>query len=804
VFILNASGVLFTANSRVGVGALVASTFNLTNDDFLKGSYVFTVARGNGSVIAEGDIIIADGGFVALASNHDVRHTGTVNGGDAALFASTDSLTLKLNPSHDTLTNYAIGNLAGATTVGGRINIGSATKGGELLTAGSTVTTDVLTLNTGTGGAWVYDQNDAITIGAGRFTGSFVNDNLNTRSLSLRSREGDITINAAVDWTANTTLGLSAKGDININKPIKATGATAGLVMDYGGDYHLITPATFSGAELDANGKPVAKKIPAGTEFSSVTLNGNNATLRMNGNAYTLIHSMEDFAALSPSNADTTGYFALAGDLDAAAWRLANAGAYAVVNSLSGTLAGLGHTVDKLTLKTSTENAIYGVGLIGRVVANGGKANILRDIGITNVDLYGNGGGALVYHAQDAIISQVYSTGKVNTQGVGAVGGLVGYINGMGLYEASGITPTIEYSYSNAEVTTSGIAGGRAGGLIGAAESIIAIRDSHATGKVSTANPMPFYVIRATGESYPGLDEFGRIQEPPLDDYYVQLTTPNDIGGLAGTISLGDISNSYATGSVNSLHGDRIGGLIGLIKNTGTGTSITSSFSTGDVVGGYMVGGLVGQAMAVTVDNVYATGNVTGTRAYRREMGGDFSLGMNGMVGGLIGQAGATTINNAYATGNVISMAPTGESGFMGSLVGSQDGGTISDSYATGTVVGSDAYGRNAGGLVGGSSRDDFGTVSNSYYQDANVVRAIENAPIRAETGRILDDIQSRESDKTRDNAKDEGGDSAVARRGTYPGLDQFIYSDDGSRYSARVKAISVEDECEDGEDCER
>ncbi|MDR0842994.1 MAG: filamentous hemagglutinin N-terminal domain-containing protein, partial [Acidobacteriota bacterium] len=91
VFILNAGGVLFTANSSVNAGGLVAGTFDLTDDNFLKDNYIFTVAEsGGGSIIAQGSIVIADGGFVALAGSQDVTHTGETFGGDQALLASTD------------------------------------------------------------------------------------------------------------------------------------------------------------------------------------------------------------------------------------------------------------------------------------------------------------------------------------------------------------------------------------------------------------------------------------------------------------------------------------------------------------------------------------------------------------------------------------------------------------------------------------------------------------------------------------------------------------------------------------------
>jgi filamentous hemagglutinin family protein len=786
VFILNSNGVLFTANSHVNVGALVASTFNLKDDDFLKSNYVFTVAQGSGSIISEGDIVIAENGFVALAGNHDVKHTGTINGGDAALFASTDSLTLNLegravSPRPPL---YAIGNLAGTTTVGGRVNIGSATKGGELLTAGDTVTANGMNLSTGTSGAWDWRQNGDIAIGAGQFAGSFVNDNLNTRSLSLRSREGDITVNGAIDWSANTTLTLDAGRDININKSIKATGASAGLVMDYGGDYYLITPATFSGAVLDATGKPVARQIPAGTEYSSITLSGANAKLRMNGNDYTLIHSMDGFAAIDDATGTATGYFALAQDLDASAWSAAHLGTPSVVRQFSGTFAGLGHKVDNLKLNATASDGP--MGLIGITPKNDSQPTVIRDIGVTNVDVartrlesvlgVGQVAGALVGGSDGKlIIRQAYTTGKIVVND--SAGGLIGAADN------SGVETYIDRSFSDVTLKTTGgdladdlgLGGGYFGGLVGRADTVT-ITNSHATGNI-TAEQNRF-------------DENGR---------WVETRTGNDVGGLLGRGYWVDVDSSYATGNVTAYGANSVGGLIGTVNtilvNTrpqGFVNKVTNSFATGNVIGGMAVGGLIGSIHAdgtegmVTVDNAYATGNVTGTLGQ-----GSYSWN-GGQLGGLIGSAEYAAISNSHATGDVNTIAQN-ISSYMGGLVGSQRNGSISDSYATGNVIGNG--GRGVGGLVGSGS----GTISDSYYVNEKVENSAQNNAEMALARSELSDIlqQNKDAAQNKDVAKSKPDNTLTA-------LDQYIYQDNGEGYSARVKAVSVEEtECaENDENC--
>ena len=124
------------------------------------------------------------------------------------------------------------------------------------------------------------------------------------------------------------------------------------------------------------------------------------------------------------------------------------------------------------------------------------------------------------------------------------------------------------------------------------------------------------------------------------------------VGGLVGT-NFGTVSNCYSTGSV--IGGTYVGGLVGLNKSGG---EITECYSTGSVNGKYS-GGLVGFNIG-TVSNCYSTGSVNGKYC----------------IGGLVGyNVGFGTVSNCYSTGSV-----NGNT-LIGGLIGRNLNATVSNSF---------------------------------------------------------------------------------------------------------------------------
>ncbi|NBX62757.1 MAG: filamentous hemagglutinin N-terminal domain-containing protein, partial [Betaproteobacteria bacterium] len=353
VFISNASGVIFGAKSQVDVGGLLVTTLGISNDDFMAGKSNFSGNGSQASVVNQGTLQAALGGFVALLAPEVrnegiiVAHQGTVamaSGNKATLVFSGTSLTTveveqgiinalvenkhmlmadgglvlmtarsasalmgSLVKNSGTVQAQTIANrngrillmgdmTSGTTQVEGKLDA-SAPNGGD----GGFIETSAARVNIGPQatvttqsakgkyGEWLVDPVDfTVADSGGDMTGTTLQNNLGTSNVTLMSAAGatnglgDVNINSSINWSANTTLTLTASNNVNINANMMATGNSAGLVIKPS------TTHTSGGVTQTANSSGVFNVL-----FGKyIKLTGTAPSLSIGGQSYTVINSL--------------------------------------------------------------------------------------------------------------------------------------------------------------------------------------------------------------------------------------------------------------------------------------------------------------------------------------------------------------------------------------------------------------------------------------------------------------------------------------------------------------------------------
>jgi hypothetical protein len=241
---------------------------------------------------------------------------------------------------------------------------------------------------------------------------------------------------------------------------------------------------------------------------------------------------------------------------------------------------------------------------------------------------------------------------------------------------------------------------------------------------------------------YVGL--FGYIKNAQIKNLGVEIASKGivgneNVGGIAGYVSGGNIANSYSIGDVNGK--DSVGGIAG---NVSYRSSITNSYSTGNISGNENVGGIAGNVCESSITNSYSTGNIKGDN----DIGGiagnvcessitnSYSTGdINGKekVGGITGCAGvygSSYITNSYSTGNIIGKNYVGGiTGYAGEK--RYRSSYITNSYSTGNIIGKNYVGGTAGYVSGGNITNSYSTGNiNGKEKVGGIVGYAENSSI--------------------------------------------------------------------------
>ncbi|MCL2721688.1 MAG: hypothetical protein FWD47_10165 [Treponema sp.] len=183
---------------------------------------------------------------------------------------------------------------------------------------------------------------------------------------------------------------------------------------------------------------------------------------------------------------------------------------------------------------------------------------------------------------------------------------------------------------------------------------------------------------------------FGRIKNGKVENLgldSVNIRGRNNVGGVAGIVDSGNVTNCYSIGTINSTK-NSVGGVVGLLYNN---SNIANSFSTATINGISQIGGVVGIVVdSGIVTESYFTGAING---------------INNFIGGVAG-----VVHHSSSVTNCYSVAAVNGNNDVGGVAGVvQDNSNVSNSYSGGLVKGT----LNVGGVVG--YLIDSSNVSNSY-----------------------------------------------------------------------------------------
>ncbi|MXN83129.1 filamentous hemagglutinin N-terminal domain-containing protein [Burkholderia sp. 4812] len=766
VFVVNPNGVVFGAGAQVNVGGLVASTKNISDKDFLAGTYRFAGASGQ-SVENAGTITAAEGGSVALLGAR-VSNTGVIraqagrvalgageafnvnfDGGLLNLQVEGGAMDAQVNNggllkadggevlmtarAANGLLNAVVNNSGtieahGLKARDGKIVLdgGLVQVGGKLNAAGGTVTTrgERVTVSrdaqvdtrgaAGRTGTWTVEAANAnVNDADGAIGAQTLARNLGTTNVALTNTSGDLTVGGAVNWTSDHALTLtSRKGNVDLKQAVTASGANAGVTANaaHGIGIHDKVALTGENARLALNS---GSGHALTNDNAAVTLSGRNASFSSNGEAYQVIH---DVAGLRNVDANLSGRYVLGNAIDG------NGAAFRTIGAdqpFHGVFDGLGNTISRLTINGSGPY----VGLFG--LNRGRIANLALDAFAVN--------GASKWGA---------------TVSVGSVAGA----------NHSGTISNVRATRTT--VSSSGSTKDIVGGLVG--DNVAGVIDGGRFDGRITGNDAASSIGGIAGRNMFG----GRIRNSRAHADITSVRAPSqfmyDVGGLVGTNLNSTVSDSASAGRISVGNRMHVGGLVGLT----TGGLIENASSTVSVSAGAssFVGGAVGRSDRGTILGASAHGTVNAT-------GGS-------AVGGFIGANRGGHVGGSQAYGMVDARGATAVGGFAGAnlddgtLEGVAANGRVSD-IASGAVGG--LVGKNAGAIRLGTAAGD---VSAGHKGNAGGLVAVNDGTIEqsASSGTVRAGTDSRAGGLVGLNLGTVSGSRATgsvsaARNGTAGGL---------------------------------
>lgn len=386
----------------------------------------------------------------------------------------------------------------------------------------------------------------------GDISGARLSAQLADGDVTLTAAAGDVVVADAVNWSAHTLTLSAPSGSVNVNAVMTAAGS-AGLSLE-------------TDASAAAGG--VAMALTAGGFTGRVDFTGTGQSYRVNGTAYTLIHTLAELEAIRPPGVGTvTGAYALAADVD---WNGAASQTPLGILGVSGRFDGLGHQLLDLAIPGSADDT----GLFSS--ADGGA--VIRNLGVRGGSVSGGGWVGTLVGNSSGVIAHVYSTADV--VGTLFVGGLVGFQQGTGSLIAD--------AWAGGSVTGTGAVGG----LVGTVYPGSGIDNVWASGDVT-----------GTASSIGGLVGTADLGSTVRNAYATgHVAGSLEVGGLVG-YNRGLVEHVFATGGVSASSNSYVGGLVGH-NPTDAGGSVSDGWFASDTPGAHPDNGV---GTAIPLANLIST-----------------------------------------------------------------------------------------------------------------------------------------------------------------------------------------------------
>jgi len=583
VFLINPSGILFGQGARIDVNGLIASTLNISNQDFLAGKYNFTAGSIAGSIQNQGTITTPEGGKVYLIAP-DIENSGiiTTPKGEVLLAAGhsvqlVDSLDPDIAVVVSAPENKAV-NLGQIVAQSGKVGIY-----GGLISQRGIVNADSAVV--GENGRIFFKASKDVTLDAGSTTsarGGTIEVLGNMESGTVRvsgaldasapngGDGGFIETSAAhvkVDDSARiTTLAPYGKAGMWLLDPYDFTiaasgGDITGTALSTALGSNSVTIQTLAGSVSCTGATCGAGTSGLGDIFVNDTVSWSANTLTLSAYRNIYINSI----------LNGSGAAKLALEYGQGAINAGNTATY-FVNAPVSLPAGPASPFPNFSTKLGSDGTPVNFTVITSLGAAGST---------TGTDLQGMNGSPTVNYALGSNIDASSTSGWNSGMGFMPVGSSGPPYPFSGVFDGLGHTIT---GLSINRPTTDYV------GLFGYTGSSAIIRN---VGLVNGTITGQSYVGGLVGYNYSNIST-------SYSTGAVNGTT--NVGGLVGTNSK-TISNSYSTGAVSGT--TNVGGLVGNNAYSSSSSLISNSYSTGAVNGTTNVGGLVGTNSDAAPANSY-------------------------------------------------------------------------------------------------------------------------------------------------------------------------------------------------------